>query len=55
MVKLTESANITAVPAKRTGTSSYTYSAGTVYSETGAKVDVSGANATVALENYTNS
>lgn len=56
MVKLTESANITAVPAKRAGTSpSYTYSAGTIYSETGAKVDFSGANATVALENYTNS
>ena len=56
MVKLTESANITAVPAKRAGTSpSYTYSAGTIYSETGAQVDFSGANATVALENYTTS
>ena len=55
MVKLTESANITAVPAKRTGTSSYTYSAGTIYSGTGAQVDFSGADATVALENYTTS
>lgn len=55
MVKLTESANITAVPAKRAGTSSYTYSAGTIYSGTGAQVDFSGADATVALENYTTS
>ena len=52
MVDLKSGYTITAVPAKRSGS---TYAAGTVYSETGAKVNFSGANATVALENYTNS
>ena len=56
MVDLKSGYTITAVPAKRSGSAgSYTYAAGTVYSETGAKVNFSGANATVALENYTNS
>lgn len=56
MVDLKSGYTITAVPAKRDGTSpSYSYSAGTIYSETGAQVNFSGANATVALENYTNS
>ena len=56
MVDLKSGYTITAVPAKRDGTSpSYSYSAGTIYSETGAQVNFSGANATVALENYTTS